>query len=43
LARWDSNRKPLASVTHNCYAMWSTQFEWQTAPFIWIASWQTYP
>jgi len=30
----------VVAVTHNAYATRSTQFEWQTDPFIWIASGQ---
>jgi len=33
----------VAAVTHNCYTTRSTLFEWQTDPFIWIASGQAYP
>jgi len=33
----------IVAVTRNCYATRSMQFEWQTDPFIWIASGQTYP
>jgi len=29
-------------IAHNHYVMWTTQFEWQTDPFIWIASGQAY-
>ena len=30
-------------VVPNYYTMRSTQFDWQTDPFIWIASRQAYP
>jgi len=32
----------IVAITHNRYATRSTQFEWQTDPFIWIASGQAY-
>jgi len=32
-----------AAAMHNPYATRSTPFEWQTDPFIWIASGQAYP
>jgi len=28
----------IAMMTHNCYTTRPTLFEWQTDPFIWIAS-----
>jgi len=33
----------IAAVTHNCYTMRPMPLEWQSAPFIWIASGQAYP
>jgi len=33
----------IVAVMRNCYTTRSTHFEWQTDPFIWIASGQAYP
>jgi len=40
--RFEPKTIGIVAITHNRDIMRCTQFEWQTDPFIWIASGQAY-
>jgi len=41
--RFEHKTLAVEGVASNHYTLRSTQFDWQTDPFIWIASGQAYP